>query len=167
MITYRDSGVADRPHAAVVHHRLEDDPGYLGLAARAFVAWDAVHVDPWLIGCCVTSGQAHERESAGRQLLRAYERSCSHTIHVDGWDGPILQIFGLWSNDYEGLEEARDESQPLAEPRLLNHRRYGLVLRANILPLLVARIYIKPCGLFRQILFILGQAASFLMIGVA
>jgi hypothetical protein len=82
MITYRDSGVADRPHAAVVHHRLEDDPGYLGLAARAFVAWDAVHVDPWLIGCCVTSGQAHERESAGRQLLRAYERSCSHTIHV-------------------------------------------------------------------------------------
>jgi hypothetical protein len=32
--------------------------------------------------CCVTSGQAHERESAGRQLLRAYERSCSHTIHV-------------------------------------------------------------------------------------
>jgi hypothetical protein len=90
-----------------------------------------------------------------------------HYSCVDGWDGPILQIFGLWSNDYEGLEEARDESQPLAEPRLLNHRRYGLVLRANILPLLVARIYIKPCGLFRQILFILGQAASFLMIGVA
>jgi len=31
--------------------------------------------------CCVTSGQAHERETAGRQLLRAYEQLCSHTIH--------------------------------------------------------------------------------------
>jgi hypothetical protein len=145
MITYRDSGVADRPHAAVVHHRLEDDPGYLGLAARAIVAWDAVHVDPWPICCCVTSGQAHERESAGRQLLRAYERSCSHTIHV--LTGGMARS-SLWSNDYEGLEEARDESQPLAEPRLLIHRRYGLGLRAIIRPLLEARIYIKPCGLF-------------------
>jgi hypothetical protein len=31
--------------------------------------------------CCVTSGQAHERETASRQLLRTYEPSCSHTIH--------------------------------------------------------------------------------------
>jgi hypothetical protein len=35
MITNRDSGVADGPHAAVVHHRLDDDPGSLGEAARA------------------------------------------------------------------------------------------------------------------------------------
>jgi hypothetical protein len=49
MITYRDSGVADGPHAAVVHHRLKDDPGSFGRAVR--VQWRGifVHVGPWPI----------------------------------------------------------------------------------------------------------------------
>jgi hypothetical protein len=70
MITNRDSGVADGPHAAVVYHRLDDDPGSLGEAARA--SWRGT-LFTWVHGlsllCNIWSS------------LRAYEPSCSHTIH--------------------------------------------------------------------------------------
>jgi hypothetical protein len=122
MITYRDSGVADRPHAAVVHHRLEDDPGSLGLAARAL--WRGM-LFTWVHGLSLlcniwSSARAGVCWQAALACIRAVV--FPHYSCVNGWDGPIQQIFGLWSNDYERLEEARDASQPLAEPRLLNHR---------------------------------------------
>ena len=59
--------------------------------------------------CCVTSGQAHERETAGRQLLRAYERSCSHTVHgLTGGMARSSDLLAFWSNGGESLGDARD-----------------------------------------------------------
>jgi hypothetical protein len=77
MITNRDSGVADGPHAAVVYHRLDDDPGSLGEAARA--SWRGT-LFTWVHGLSLL---CNIWSSARAAVV------FPHHSWVNGWDGPI------------------------------------------------------------------------------
>ena len=109
MITNRDSGVADGPHAAVVQHRLDEDPGNLGEAARAswrgtLFTW--VH-DLSLLCNIWSSARAGDRWQAALACIRAVV--CSHTIHgLTGGRARSSDLLVFLSNGGERLGDARD-----------------------------------------------------------